>query len=433
MEKQILNKKVKVKKLIEGDKHYFFGFYGKSPWNNDGKYAVTLEVGFIDRHPTKKDPANIILIDFENNKKEKIAETKAWNWQQGCMLQWMPPHHDKKIIFNDRKNGKFISRILDVKTKKEKIIPYPIYDVHPSGKYALSISYEKLNQVRRGYGYDGGSVNKLKKKVSEEGIYLINLGTNKKKLIVSLNDLYNYKNLKSMDKGKHWIDQPVFNPTGNRLCFLHRWEIEGGLFHTRFFTADLNGKNLFMFPDSGFYSHFIWKNNNEILMFCSISENFGNIRKGGKISSFIINKIRPIYREIIPRSIRKRVIPIGYYLLKDQSKETKKINIYNDDGHPSFSKNREYVITDTYPDSKNYRKLILYDWKNDKRTILGNFYSLPDKKYLHRLIKDFGNSPFRIDLHPRWDLKGEKICFDSVHEGKRGIYMVNIKQLFDGK
>ena len=30
----------------------------------------------------------------------------------------------------------------------------------------------------------------------------------------------------------------------------------------------------------------------------------------------------------------------------------------------------------------------------------------------------------RCDLHPRWDRKGEKICFDSVFEGKRRVYIV---------
>lgn len=427
MKKQILNQKADVKKLIEGDKHYFFGYYGKSPWSKDERYAVCLEVDFIDRHPTKDDSANIILINCETGEKEKIAYTKAWNWQQGCMLQWLGPDFNSRMIFNDRKSGKFISRIIDVKTRKEEEINSPIYDVDSSGKYALSISFEKLNNVREGYGYAGGETEKFRDNISEnEGIYLIDLKTNKKRLIISLKDLYNYKHLFSMNNGKHWIDQPVFSPDGKRFCFLHRWDIGNGLFHTRFFTADINGKNLHMFPDSGFYSHFCWKNNEEILMFCSVSESFGNVRKGDLKSKFLLNIIRPVYRKIVPRSIRKRAIPIGYYLLKDKTKEARKIDIYNDDGHPSFSPNEKYVITDTYPDSKGYRKLILYDWENDKNKILGEFYSIPDKKYLNKPTKDFGNSPFRVDLHPRWDRKGERVCFDSIHEGKRGVYVVKI-------
>ncbi len=429
--KKILNQKVEIHKLINGSKHYYFGYYGKSPWNHDGNYAIVLETDFIDRHPSQYDSAGIILINCKTGKKKKIAETKTWNWQQGCMIQWMPKCYGSKIIFNDRKNGKFISRILDVESGDEKIINSPIYDIHPSGKYALSISYERLNLVREGYGYSGFFSNKFEKNIPEtEGIYMINLMTGDKKLIINLKSLINFKNLKSMESGLHWVDQPIFNTCGDRLCFLHRWSLEGGLFHTRFFSIDFNGENIFMFPDSGFYSHFAWKNSKEILMFCSLSEKFGKLRGVGRLPQLLIKFIRPIYKKIFPRFIRKKTLPIGYYLLKDKSRISKKINIYDDDGHPSFSKNKRFILTDTYPNSKNYRKLILYDSKKHKRIILGNFYSLPSKSYLNSPIEDFGNSPFRVDLHPRWSFDNSKICFDSIHEGKRGVYFIELNDLW---
>jgi hypothetical protein len=425
MKKKILNQDVMIKRIVEGDKHYFFGYHNNSQISKNGRFALALEVDFIDRYPTGKDVANILLIDLEKNSKKKIAETRAWNWQQGCMLQWLGPDFNSKIIFNDLEGNKIISKILDINTKKERIINYPVYDVHSSGKSALGFSYSKLRKVRIGYGYAEESLNEFKENF-EEGVYLVDLKRNKSKEIINLESLKKYKPLFSMNKGRHWIDQPVFNPSGKRICFLHRWELEGGLFHTRFFTIDLKGKDLFLFPDSGFYSHFTWKNDEEILVWCSISEKFSNVRKSNKKSNFLIEKILPIYRKITPRYIRKKILPVGYYLIKDQSKERKKINIYYEDGHPSFSKDKKYLITDTYPDSKNYRKLILFDWKKQKRKILGKFYSIPNKKYLKKQIKDFGNSGIRCDLHPRWNFQGNKITFDSVHEGKRNCYIFNL-------
>jgi glycosyltransferase involved in cell wall biosynthesis len=47
-----------------------------------------------------------------------------------------------------------------------------------------------------------------------------------------------------------------------------------------------------------------------------------------------------------------------------------------------------------------------------------------------RIAKVF--SPFkydndcRCDLHPRWNRVGDKVCIDSVHEGKRGLYVIPI-------
>ncbi len=280
--------------------------------------------------------------------------------------------------------------------------------------------------VRKGYGYEGVE-NKNKKKIipENEGVYLVDFETGRKKLIISLGELAMYKPLDSMKKGNHWIDQPIFNPKGDRFCFLHRWEIGNGLFHTRFFTADINGKNLFMFPDSGFYSHFTWKNNKDILVWCSVSEKFGKIRKGNKKSNFILEKILPIYRKLIPRYIRKKILPANYYLITDQSSDIKKIKINYEDGHPSFTKDERYLITDTYPDAKHFRKLILYDFLKNKKINLGKFYTLP------KGIKDsnWDNGGLRCDLHPRWNFQGNKICFDSVHEGKRGVYVIDLKKI----
>jgi len=412
----------KIIPLVKGDKHYFFGYYNKSQISKDGKFAIVLEVDFIDRVPNEKDVANILLINLEDNTHKKIAETRAWNFQQGCMLQWMPNNPSTEIIFNDLKNDKLISKILNINIGNEKIIPYPIYDVHPSGKYALTFSFSKLGEVRTGYGYKDGSE-------EEEGISIINLMNGRKKQIIKLSDLKKYRPLNSMNKGRHWIDQPVFSPDGNRLCFLHRWEIEGGLFHTRFFTSYMNGKKLFMFPDSGFYSHFTWKNNKEILVWCSISEKFGNIRQGNDKSNFVIEKILPIYRKLIPTYIKKRILPIGYYLIKDQTNEMEKIDIHYEDGHPSFSKDEKFLITDTYPDENYKRKLIHYDWDKKKKTILGEFHSLPNIKYLidtkeEKDFKNWGDSEFRSDLHPRLNFQGDKITFDSIHEGKRNCYLL---------
>ena len=43
----------------------------------------------------------------------ELGESRAWSWQQGCMLQWLPGSKTE-VIWNDREGGRFVCHILDV-------------------------------------------------------------------------------------------------------------------------------------------------------------------------------------------------------------------------------------------------------------------------------------------------------------------------------
>jgi hypothetical protein len=432
MKTHALNKLATIKRIFpfEKSKHYFFGYYDKSPWSKNEKYFLGMRINFLGRHSTNKDSADILVRNNSTENVERIAKTNAWGWQQGSMLQWLGGDFNSKIIYNDLKNKKFVSVIKDIHSKKEKIINFPVFSITPDGKKGLGLNFSRLDDVRKGYGYPGLEDKYKKEKYPEkDGIYLIDLEKNTSKLIISLKDLWAYKNISSMEKGKHWVDHIGISPNGKRFCFFHRWYINNELFHTRLFTADLEGNNLFMFPDSGFYSHFFWKNNEELFGWGSVSENFGGIRKNERKFKLVINKILPIYRKIIPKSIRKRILPANYFILKDQTDKKTRLKVHYEDGHGTWIKNR-YLLTDTYADKKHYRKIILYDLKTNSKKIVGKFYAIPHKKYIDEKIRmGYDNLGIRTDLHPRWDWKGDKICLDSVHEGYRNIYEIFIKKL----
>ena len=85
------------------------------------------------------------------------------------------------------------------------------------------------------------------------------------------------------------------------------------------------------------------------------------------------------------------------------------------DGHPSYSPDRKIVVTDTYPDRT--RMATIYIIVHDKVNRLGRVFA--PFKY---------DNDVRCDLHPRWNRKGNRICFDSVFEGKRGLYVIDIEE-----
>ena len=130
---------------------YFFGYYDKPSLSKDNTKLLTHRVSFDGREVRDGDIAEIGYIDLKKNQFIKIDETLAWNWQQGSHLQWLPPEFDNRIIYNSIKNNQFISIIHDLNTKEKKIIPFPIYVVHPNGKEALGVNYERLYWCRPGY------------------------------------------------------------------------------------------------------------------------------------------------------------------------------------------------------------------------------------------------------------------------------------------
>ena len=72
--------------------------------------------------------------------------SRAWNWQQGCMLQWLPGSKTE-VIWNDRQDGRFVSHVFDVKSRKKRTLPGPIYAISPDSRWAVSPDFARLNEV----------------------------------------------------------------------------------------------------------------------------------------------------------------------------------------------------------------------------------------------------------------------------------------------
>ena len=70
------------------------------------------------------------------------------------MLQWLPGSASQ-VIWNDRSDGRFISRTFDVRTGARRQLPGPIYAISPDAKWAVYPDFRRLNDTRPGYGYAG--------------------------------------------------------------------------------------------------------------------------------------------------------------------------------------------------------------------------------------------------------------------------------------
>ncbi len=383
-----ISKKIKfegnLKKVSPNDDYeYFFGYYDKSPWDATNRYMICMKAVNTSNNVAPPDKADILLIDTKNdNKAIKIAETNSWNVQQGCMAQWLGPNFNEKIIYNDFRNGKYCSIILNVFTKEEKEICMPIYAVSSSGDFALSLDFSRLHRLRPGYGYSNLKDNTAGIDIPDEPcIWYIDLINNTSKGILNYNDLFNFETRNEMKNSQHKVNHIMLNPSNNRFMVIHRW-LNGNKKYSRLITCDIDGKNLFNLSDDNMVSHCYWKNDEEIIAF-----------------------------------ERKKGIGDGYFLMKDKTKDFNHIwkHIISD-GHPSYSPDKSLIVTDTYANKKRICSLKIMN--EDEIITIAKVFS--PFKY---------DNDTRCDLHPRWSRDGKKICIDSVHEGKRGLYVIPIDDI----
>ena len=365
--------------------YHFFGYYDKSPWDASGRYLLAKRVAFMRRPPTPEDMAVIGLIDLqEDNRWRPLADTTAWYWQQGCMLQWLPSAPDRKIIYNTRTSAGFGSAILDIETGERRDLPRPIYALTPDGRSAVTLNFSRVHRTRPGYGYVGVTdpwEGDLAPK--EDGLYCMDLDTGESRLIVSLTQMAAYDPEPTMAGAEHWFNHLQFNTAGTRFLFLHRWKQPGGAWRrTRMFTANPDGSDIVFLGREGMVSHFDWRDESHILAWSTY---------GGE------NR---------------------YHLYEDRSDRVDIVgeDVFDQDGHCSYSPDRQWVLTDTYPSrDRSERTLIVYHPETNRRIDIGRFYAAPDI-----------TGEIRCDLHPRWSRDGRQVCFDSIHEGGRQMYVADV-------
>lgn len=196
---------VEIEQITYSPNHHFFGYIGHVktiPWNASGRYIVALEVGFHDHMPEPTEAARVILIDTkQDNKIIPVDETRAWNFQQGTMFYWNPEEPETQFFFNDRdtSNNHIFTVLYDIE-KRKRIKEYryentPVGNsgVAQNGGYFLAINYGRLARLRPVTGYPGAYDWTVGEKApADDGVFLINVKTGEKRLVVSFDRLANF-------------------------------------------------------------------------------------------------------------------------------------------------------------------------------------------------------------------------------------------------
>jgi hypothetical protein len=386
----IQNSNLPVRRITRGPKHHWFGYYDKLQFDPSGRFVLGMEVDFEHRSPTADDTIKIGMVDLEDKDRWiELGETKAWCWQQGCMLQWLPGSNSE-IIWNDRVDNRFIARIMDVRTRKTRTIPHAIYCVSRNGTEAVAPDFRRINDVRPGYGY-AGLPDPFAQDLApmDSGIVHIDLTTGKVSTIISIADIARTGAIENQKLGiKHYFNHLLFSPDGSRFIALHRWRYPDGSRLTRMVTANVEGDDVRIVCGNGYTSHFIWRDNTHILAQSRHLD--GNADWGNFLFEDIDGggDVREIGRGVLDGS-----------------------------GHLSYLPGNQWILNDTYPQGKTRLQIPhLYQVSSGRRIDLGHFH-----------LPSVYKGEWRVDTHPRLSPDGKFVCIDAPHEGEgRQLHLIDI-------
>lgn len=384
-----------IRQITSGPGLHWFGYYDKLQFDPTSRYALGMRVDFDRRTPKPNDQIEIGLIDLEDNDQwQKLGTSTAWCWQQGCMLQWIPGS-STEVIWNDRDNDRYVSRIYDMKTKKIRTLPKPIYSLSPDGAWAIGTDFSRIDMLRPGYGYVGVPDPYADVKAPEKsGIDRIDLRTGEHRQIVSLAEIAALPHQgQDVRDHFHWFNPLLVNTDGTRITFLHRWrkertdrQVMARLgWTTRMLTLSPEGRNPYIINDSGAISHFVWADPKTICAFVQPPE-------------------KP-WRLYFLEDGTGKMIPIGH------DKITR-------DGHVTMfpGGKKEWILNDSYPDRKErLQSLYLYHIPTDSKYDIGRFYEPAEYA-----------AEWRVDLHARTSPDGKKIIIDSTHSGERQMWLIDL-------
>jgi len=409
--------------------HYFFGYYNLCPWSLDGKQLLAHRATFANRFPLGDEFVELGFLDAHGSSFTSLGQTLAWNFQQGAKLQWLASSAgNERIIHNDFRSGTLCSVMRDSNGVELGMFERPFDAISPSGSEAVGFSIARINSCRREYGYPVLPTSEAYPSDLEDGIWRLNLNTGESQLLLSIDQVKSVKPSLLGQHAKHYLIHAVYNKSGSRILFLHRFERKDGITQTRLFTIGADGSDLRLLMD-GMVSHFDWYDDETIFAWAgkrSIFSDRGSDGLGIRFKRSVMKCLKPIYYAMgKPRFLMVKVVGDSYHFISDvEGSEIRPYmkGLFLTDGHCTFNDSlngvSRWLLTDGYPNRRGQLPLYLCNM-NDEQTHEIGLFGCP-RMY---------DGEIRVDLHPRFNRDFSQVCADVVMNGFRSIVTMDVSSL----
>ena len=359
----------------------FFGYYDKSPVSDDG--FILFHVVHQDSRKKPSTDQSVLVSLVAPGIAEPVLQVETWafNWQQGARPHWLT---DDLFIFNDfdQQDHRYVARVYSKTSLDEvKRFELPVQDSFGTD-YFLSLNCQRLMALRPDYGYRNLPSLSVAELADHEhdGIWRVDYSTGEQRLLVSLECVCAIEAKDVFDRALHKLNHVMISPSGDRFIFIHRYLLGKQRFD-RLFLANAQTGELTLLANFGMVSHCFWADDNTVL---------GYLRG-------------PDDKD-------------AYWMIDIDSGSFDCFSVLDKfgDGHPHVS--GDWFVTDTYPDKSRMQCLLLCNRKTGEVRELGEFY---------HGFEYAGET--RCDLHPRLSPDGGSVFFDSVFDGSRKLYKLDLK------
>lgn len=398
--KNSISEKLNWQCLSEEPGNFTFGYYDRFAWDQNNQKHLALKFPQQDHLPVAGETADVGYIERETRKFTKLAETRTWCHQQGCMSLWLP-QSPGQFIYNDfnAEKQQLVARIHDIGKGPVREIDGGIYALSVDCSLGVTLNFHRI--PRRGYSYaltPFPETEYYPSDLDNDGLYIIDIATGKRKLIASYRQFIEaYPYPWDLKDQRLWLNHAIFNCDGTRVMVLFRHcnTPSDTFWKTSMMTMNVDGSDLI--PS---LSDLHWK-------------------KGG------------ISHQHWGRTPREILVDANWtnqgheYVVFDESHwpmQAQRISAgMGPMGHLNFSPDGKWLVADTYSDKENMQHLALVKVSTGECRLLG--------KFRHEQQNDIRD--LRCDIHPRWSRDGAILSVDTIHEGERKIYFLEMAKTIE--
>lgn len=441
-------------RVTDGPAHHFFGFHDLEIDSRASKSLVGLRVARIDRPPLGEDEAEVIVFGGPNDtpgEPRVLLRTKNYNFPQGARQHWLG-ETDTVIVNEVDGAGQPASALVDGRSgTRLGRLSFSTYCTDRPGTTSYSVDFGRLHRLG-GYGHSNVADRTPGDPIpADNGIFVSDIAADRSQLLLSIRDVAKATGGDTGTPQPHFITHLRLNPSDTRIAFLHRFRLADGGEETILCSVGTDGTGLRILA-RGYLSHFDWLDDSRLMIWGRRNQSIAALRRSPILNAPVIRAMLPAAKAILRRLLRRNgAVGMSYLEVHDggtQPPEPFAAGILTADGHPMVNPAfPNWLVTDTYPDGRGIRDLMLYHPPSRQRIDLAQYRMIDDKPGPEVVARTerhieatlgvtfpadlyaFTRSGLHCDLHPRWFRQGDKVAFDSIHEGTRQIYVTDVSDL----